>query len=113
MEKSDVKAIAAFVKERQRQIQKEGWSTEHDDSHKDNSLAKAAACYAMPEDERKKYESYTFREPKRWFPRWWPKSWDVEHWKPTPENRKREIEKAGALLLAEWERLDRLEAGGV
>lgn len=44
-------------------------------------------------------------------PRLWP--WNREWWKPSisddTESRKREIEKAGALLLAEWERLDRLQ----
>ena len=36
--------------ERNRQMESEGWSVEHDDSHDDESLAMAAACYAAPED---------------------------------------------------------------
>lgn len=34
--------------ERLRQIEKEGWSPEHDDEHDDESLALAAICYASP-----------------------------------------------------------------
>lgn len=101
--------IELITEERQRQIDVEGWTLEHDFNHKDNSIAKAAACYAMPEDERKKYESFTFQEPKRWYPRWWPKSWDVSWWKPSTDGTKagriKELQKAGALIAAEIDRL--------
>ena len=46
--------IDLIAEERQRQISVEGWTPQHDDTHTDNSLAKAAACYAMPKDEREK-----------------------------------------------------------
>ena len=101
--------IELITEERQRQIEVEGWTPEHDAEHTDNSIAKAAACYAMPNDERKKYQSFTFSEPKRWYPIWWPESWNVDWWKPTPENRVKELVKAGALIAAE---IDRLQAGG-
>jgi hypothetical protein len=39
--------------------------------------------------------------------RYWP--WDREWWKPTPNNRIRELAKAGALIAAEIDRLQRLE----
>lgn len=61
------------------------------------------AVRMVAEDEEKKYG----KRP----PRLWP--WDKNWWKPAqdnePQNRKRDIEKAGALLLAEWERLDRIQ----
>lgn len=84
--------------ERTRQIEEEGWDAEHDRGHGD-SLALAAACYAIP--------------PTR---RWWnlkigPLSielnlqktlwvWEPRWWKPSPEDRIRELEKAGALCAA-------------
>jgi hypothetical protein len=37
----------------------------------------------------------------------WP--WDKGWWKPTPDNRIRELEKAGALIAAEIDRLQRME----
>ncbi len=43
--KSGVERIAD---ERARQIAKEGWDEAHDDEHKDHSLAMAAALYATP-----------------------------------------------------------------
>ena len=34
--------------ERQRQIEQEGWTAEHDKEHTNGELAMAACCYAMP-----------------------------------------------------------------
>lgn len=101
--------IELIAKERERQLSVEGWTPQHDDEHTDNSLAKAAACYAMPEDERKNYQSFSSSH--GWYPRWWPKSWSLEFWKPTPKNRIKELVKAGALIAAEIDRLNRLPKG--
>nr|UVN06462.1 MAG: hypothetical protein [Bacteriophage sp.] len=82
--------------ERQRQITVEGWTPEHDDEYEHGELADAAGCYAL--------HSEIFDcvgEP----PRPWP--WPDEWWKPT--NRRRDLVKAGALILAEIERIDRQE----
>ena len=95
-----VKRIAA---ERKRQIKKEGWTAWHDDSeNKDDKLVLAAICYAMPEwlrNMRDEYENTELEDT-------WP--WDWKWWKPTPDNRIRELEKAGALIAAEIDRLLRL-----
>ena len=45
--------IKLIAKERKRQIEKEGWSAEHDSQHKDGEIAIAASCYAMPHNKRK------------------------------------------------------------
>ena len=37
----------------------------------------------------------------------WP--WDLKYWKPSPDNRIRKLEKAGALIAAEIDILLRLE----
>lgn len=89
--------------ERQRQIEKEGWSPEHDDEHDEGQLAWAAACYAAPEAIFGMHGRATF-DP-------WP--WPADDKRPgpnfTPAERIRELEKAGALIAAEIDRL--LRAG--
>lgn len=95
-----VELIAA---ERQRQIDQEGWITEHDDQYTDNQLARAAACYAMPESLRQ--QSIVGK------PLWcfvWP--WKIKWFKRTPNDRIRELIKAGALIAAEIDRLQRAQS---
>jgi len=85
--------------ERQRQVDDEGWTAEHDDSHANEELALAACVYAMPREEANSKHSSGV-------PVWrvlWP--WDAEWLKPT--DRRRDLVKAGALIVAEIERLDR------
>jgi Lar family restriction alleviation protein len=79
--------------ERRRQIEVEGWTPQHDDEHGAGELADAAACYAAGEMlHLVATDGYL-----------WP--WSEDWWKPT--DRRRELIKAGALILAEIERLDR------
>jgi hypothetical protein len=85
--------IERIAAERKRQIEEEGFTAEHDDCLGAGVLAAAAACYAVP----------SLAE-KAWL---WP--FDRSWWKPTPDNRIRELEKAGALIAAEIDRLERLE----
>jgi hypothetical protein len=88
-------AIELIAAERTRQIEKEGWTTEHDDEHDLDQMARAAAYYAMPEWVRNNG------------PAIWP--WSKDWRKPTPDDRIRELVKAGALIAAEIERLQRKE----
>lgn len=83
--------IELFAQERQRQIEKEGHSPDRDRLYTRKELVLAAKCYAKPE------EGKVYR--KDGAPRGWP--WDVKFWKPTPDNRVRELVKAGALYMAE------------
>lgn len=89
-------AARDVLAERQRQISAEGWTPEHDDAHSNGSLAMAAACYCEP---RHRFHN----EP----PTDWP--WNKAWWKPC--GRRRNLIKAGALILAEIERLDRAAKG--
>ncbi len=94
--------IELIAAERQRQIEQEGWTEEHDCQHENGELAKAAALYAIPDDDRyidtHEGSSYILETLWPWHPDWW---------KPTPDNRIRELQKAGALIAAEIDRLQR------
>jgi hypothetical protein len=88
-------AIALIDKERRRQQIEEGYTIQSDMAcHRDGELAMAAAYYALPSDVASRVKI-------------WP--WSQEWYKPTPNDRKREIIKAGALLVSEWDRLDAVE----
>lgn len=99
-------AIELIRTERQRQIDKEGWTIEHDDKHAYEELAAAAACYVAPVRPDSKGVIHS-PEPKGFVPAGWP--WEDEWWKPEPDDRIRELVKAGALIAAEIERLQRTQ----
>ena len=87
-------AVLDVLAERRRQIEAEGWTPEHDDEHSVGELAKAAACYVLV--------SAGFN-PDATINVWpWHRLW----WKPS--DKRRNLVKAGALILAEIERLDRM-----
>lgn len=87
--------LELIAEERQRQIDSEGWTYQHDDGHHDGELARAAACYAIPKFWRSCAVLSVL----------WP--WRDTWWKPTPDDRIRELVKAGALIVAEIDRLHR------
>ncbi len=81
--------------ERARQIEEEGYTSDHDDKHEIGELADAAACYAR--------NAGACGWAGGWPGEGWP--WAHECWKPsTPRH---DLVKAGALILAEIDRLDR------
>jgi hypothetical protein len=84
--------------ERQRQVDEDGenWTEAHDDQHAEEELARAAACYAMPDTLREMDADDV--------PEAWPWEWDW--WKPEG-GRIRQLVKAGALIAAEIDRLQR------
>jgi hypothetical protein len=111
-----------IVLERERQLTHKGWTTEHDDGHTGEQLAMAAACYATPDLIRIKTErianTTSFTDP-------WP--WDsntgCNDMRPrrgnvilpnsvwtenAPLDRIRQLVKAGALIAAEIDRLQRI-----
>lgn len=124
-------AARDVLAERRRQVEAECWTPKHDDQWQSGELSGAAACYALngvtykaPSHypPRKVYAAVaearrdaekdmsTTREAIRMAigdpkaPQRWP--WDAGWWKPS--DRRRNLVKAGALILAEIERLDRL-----
>ncbi|GMB00413.1 hypothetical protein [Pelosinus sp. IPA-1] len=90
----ELKGTGLIFRERQRQIEQEGWTEEHDQEHRKGELALAAACYAIPTEKR---TWYCIIE------KLWP--WSNNWWKSTPNDRIRELTKAGALIAAEIDRL--------
>jgi len=101
-------AARDVLAERARQVSAEGWTPEHDDEHFHGDMARAASSYAL------KAASHASEHPgiATWLAtaadKAWP--WDSKWWKPGDPRRM--LVKAGALLLAEIERLDRREARG-
>jgi hypothetical protein len=105
-----------IAEERERQIAQEGWTPEHDDGHKDESLARAACAYAYPTGGAVfRHAGLTVMLERQWF---WP--WPIEQFKgkhgldaklQTKEQREtgriRDLVKAGALIAAEIDRLQR------
>ena len=85
-----VERIAA---ERKRQIEIECYDPEHDNQHDDESLALAACYYALP----KFYHNNLINL--------WPNSWDICYANKGNKDRIRDLEKAGALIAAEIDRL--------
>ena len=92
------KAASDVLAERRRQVEGEGWTPEHDDRQQYSALATAAACYI-------RQGRYCYPEPGKPGPDW---PWAPEWWKPS--SYRRNLVKAGALILAEIERLDRVPA---
>lgn len=88
--------------ERERQIEEEGWTPEHDDEHACGELIDAGLSYV--------YSAINPGHPAmRTPPSEW--SWDAEWWKPTGDPI-RDLTKAGALFAAEIDRLQRAAARG-
>lgn len=92
--------------ERNRQMMEEGWTEDYDDKHTCGELAKAAACYAAPYDIFRYLSPDHTRPLRHLFYDVWP--WEVHQDKRRKHSRRRSLVIAGALIVAEIERLDRL-----
>lgn len=107
--------IDEIAAERRRQIEEEGWTPAHDDTHTDGSLALAAAYYASPVEIRCKWPvpcncreamcpHVPFGTGKFTWARAWP--WPEE---PKKKDHRRNLVRSAALAIAEIERLDRAD----
>jgi hypothetical protein len=100
--------IGLIAVERERQVVIEGWTPEHDDAHLCAELTNAACAYAeaaamqMYGDIEEPYVDCS--------PDCWP--WRQEWWKPSNDPI-RNLVKAGALIAAEIDRLQRRNGNGV
>ena len=101
-----------ILKERQRQISKEGWTPEHDDRHDAGELLDAAIAYAASCRPLEKEEPIVRIATGENFVHWhdpWPWNEEYDHRKRRSKkwNARRRLVIAGALLAAEIDRLDR------
>lgn len=87
-------AILDVIAERQRQQSVEGWTPEHDDEHSGGEMALAASSYALYAHRKPIAPAIPFNWP--WEPVWFKQ-----------QGARRDLVKAGALILAEIERIDR------
>jgi hypothetical protein len=113
--------LELIITERKRQVETKGYLPEHDDQHTQGEMALVAALLASPELLYRKEDEngeLKFCDP-------WPESWD-RRWEKRPykdksgrpnhdvnigtQDRIRQLEKAGALIAAEIDRLLRLQA---
>ena len=94
--------IERITYERREQITREEYFAAHDDKHDQQQLQRAAECYLLSADMHA-LGFKSFRPPNSW-------PWEKEWWKPTDPVR--DLEKAGALWLAEIDRMKRLPAEG-
>lgn len=85
--------IGRISKERDRQINEEGWTEEHDKHHDRQQLAAAAMCYIA---------HYIGVDPGSYL-KFWP--WNDDLFKPIAGSNIRNLEKAGALIAAEIDRV--------
>jgi hypothetical protein len=83
--------LERIVTERHRQTSVEGYSRDHDDQHTDQSLLAAAIAYC---------------EHVRGCNGLWQWPWSIDSWKPSG-NKVETLAKAGALIAAEIDRLQR------
>jgi hypothetical protein len=96
--------LILIAEERQNQIN-QGFTPAQDDTHTDGEIAEAASCYAAFANINVTKDGFyavcdrTYR---------WP--WKPEDFKPDFRDRIGELVKAGALIVAEIERLQRKEA---
>lgn len=126
--------IELIAEERQRQVEVEGWTAEHDAEHENYQLSAAAACYVAANISKRlesinrtnqsplaEFKIYDFGEldlmvnsgdrgdrriRKAGWKNGWP--WERKWWKPSNEPIKNLI-KAGALIAAEIDRLQKLK----
>lgn len=92
-------AALSVLKERQRQITVEGRTTDGDDNYTRHELEYAAVCYAHPNPPR-------YADPRVVTPIGWP--WIGAWWKP--KDRRSNLVRAGALIQAAIEVIDRADA---
>jgi hypothetical protein len=96
-----VSGIDLIRKERQRQRSRSRWgeaySLAHDDEHDKGEIARAAAVYAMPPEFRERNQDLVAVLTYGWY------------LKLNTGDRIRELVKAGALIAAEIDRIQRLE----
>ncbi len=107
-------AIELIATERQRQIDVEGFTPEHDDAHNQGGLLSwgAAAYAAVGSATIRGASAEEFPADMMHEEGDWPGDWEAEWWKPS-DDPIRNLVKAGALIVAEIDLLLRMPAKDV
>lgn len=103
LERPIMDGVGIIAEERRRQIMEEGYNIQYDYWHQNDELALAAATYSLPKRHRRNHNP----DGEGLRPTHWP--FPPCSWKPTPDDRIRELAKAGALNAAEIDRLLRMK----
>lgn len=90
--------IELIARERAEQVSREGWTASHDDRHRCGEMVISAVRYAMHDLPRQKVLRSAANRAWCWGSCWWKPSVDPI----------RNLTKAGALIAAEIDRLQRL-----
>lgn len=99
-----IESVAPIAIERERQIDEERWTPQHDEAHVDGELIRAAVCYADCAKAQALRVSLDLPSVKKALAAEWP--WEPKWFKPA-DNPLRNLTKAGALIAAEICRLQR------
>lgn len=98
-----ITGVDLIAEERIRQMTLEGWTPQHDDQHWEGTMTAAACCYATlawrQVDGTIRISVDGMPPPSGW-------PWEAEWWKPN-DDPVRNLAKAGALIAAELDRLQR------
>jgi len=101
------KGVQIIAEERQRHMDVRGWDSSHDDdpNHENGEMAAVAALYAVPHHGKYGINADLVE-------RLYPKNWHVRWWNPGPagsgvDGTIKDLAKAGALIAAEIDRLNR------
>jgi hypothetical protein len=96
--------VELIESERKRQIEEEKWVPEHDDEHRNGELIGASRAYSWASLCNVRLGANA--NDLRMVPNDWPIYWDRSWWKPS-DDPIRNLVKAGALIAAEIDRLQR------
>lgn len=96
------RGVTAIAQERRGQIEREGYAPSEDDAYTAGELAQAACAYIT-------WEWSEAHDRDRHLALHWPMGWGLAAFKP--KDRRSDLVRAGALLAAEIDRLDRKAAG--
>lgn len=100
-----------ILTERHSQIFGHGFDRERDDQYTRNQLPLAAAAYLVHGTRAERCRAEFADGQTHLVPDAWPHDWDTLHFKPNSEDRRRDLVKAAALVVAEIERIDRARKG--
>lgn len=96
--------IDVITQERNEQLNEHSYDPSHDDIHRKGEMMKAAECYLVLAEHQVNQRTAFAAKMMDEVPKNWP--WEPMDWHPSIIV-KNNLRKAGALIAAEWDRVDR------